>query len=250
MEPPPGSAWTTLSAMIHCFGNGLELDDAVFELRQDDRVIPLEPKVFDVLRQLVMCSDQVLSKDELFQRVWPDEYVTESVLHRCIHLARKAIGDEQQKNLLTTVRGRGYRFVGAVSTRDSATPSEPERSSDPTTPAEVFLGREAVMAELRAAFHEAANGAGRVVLLVGDPGIGKTRVSEESVRELRAAGVSVLVGQCREEEGSPAFWPWIQVLRGLGGDDPRASELLERMEGAGVQGETDESALRQRFRLF
>ena len=63
-------------------------------------------------------------------------------------------------------------------------------------------------------------------------------------------GVFVSMGRCLEAEGSPAFWPWIQVLRSLGTDDPRASELLERMEGAGALGGTDESALRQRFRLF
>ncbi|MED6335901.1 MAG: AAA family ATPase [Planctomycetota bacterium] len=236
--------------MIHCFGDGFELDETLFELLREGQVVALEPKVFDVLRHLVASRDQVLSKDELFQRVWPGEYVTESVLHRCIHLARKAIGDGEHKRLLTTVRGRGYRFVGTVSTRDATTPPEPGQPADSTPPADLFLGREAVMAEMRTAFAEAAEGAGRVVLLVGDPGIGKTRVIEESIRELRESGVFVSMGRCLEEEGSPAFWPWIQVLRGLGGGDPRASELLERMEGAAVQEETDESALRQRFRLF
>ncbi|MFP8880807.1 MAG: AAA family ATPase, partial [Myxococcota bacterium] len=236
--------------MIHCFGDGLELDDALFELRQRRRGIPLEPKVFDVLRYLVASPDQVLSKDELFKRVWADEYVTESVLHRCIHLARKAIGDDEHKRLLTTVRGRGYRFAGAVSTRDAATAAEPGQPANLTPPADLFLGRDAVMTELRTAFREAADGAGRVVLLVGEPGIGKTRVTEESVRELREDGVFVSVGRCLEAEGSPAFWPWIQVLRSLGTEDPRASELLERMEGAGALEGTDESALRQRFRLF
>ena len=49
-----------------------------------------------------------------------------------------------------------------------------------------------------------------MVLLVGEPGIGKTRLAEEFARH---AGAEVLVGRCYEGAGAPAFWPWTQVLR-------------------------------------
>ena len=54
------------------------------------------------------------------------------------------------------------------------------------------------------------------MLLVDEPGIGKTRTLEELAEEARGAGAEVLVGRCYEGEGAPAFWPWVQVLRVYG----------------------------------
>jgi DNA-binding CsgD family transcriptional regulator len=80
-----------------------------------------------------------------------------------------------------------------------------------TTP---FVGREAELAALTADLEAAAAGRGRVVLLAGEPGIGKTRLAEELAAQATARGVLVLWGRCWEGEGAPAFWPWVQVVRG------------------------------------
>ena len=61
----------------------------------------------------------------------------------------------------------------------------------------------------------AAAGQGRMVLLAGEPGIGKTRLAEEFVARATAAGAAVAWGGSNEGEGAPAFWPWIQVLRAV-----------------------------------
>ncbi|MEA2685701.1 MAG: hypothetical protein QOE93_896 [Actinomycetota bacterium] len=61
-------------------------------------------------------------------------------------------------------------------------------------------------------------GAGRLVLCVGEPGIGKTRLAQELAGVALARGTTVSWGRCVETEGSPAFWPWRQVLRSLGID--------------------------------
>src|SRR5262249_56384527 len=64
-------------------------------------------------------------------------------------------------------------------------------------------------------------GRGGVVLLGGEPGIGKTRLLDELGVRARDAGVLPLWGRCWEEGGAPAYWPWVQVLRaGLRHDDP------------------------------
>ncbi|MGH9279249.1 MAG: BTAD domain-containing putative transcriptional regulator, partial [Acidimicrobiales bacterium] len=68
---------------------------------------------------------------------------------------------------------------------------------------------------------EVRSGRGSVVLVSGEPGIGKTRLVEEVVA--RAADQSTLVvwGACDEGQGAPSFWPWVQVIRGLiAGVDP------------------------------
>ncbi|HWM14726.1 MAG TPA: BTAD domain-containing putative transcriptional regulator [Gaiellaceae bacterium] len=77
----------------------------------------------------------------------------------------------------------------------------------------VFVGREAELAELRAGLESALAGRGRLVLLVGEPGIGKSRLADELIRHARGRGVRVLTGRCWEAGGAPAYWPWLQSLR-------------------------------------
>ena len=76
-----------------------------------------------------------------------------------------------------------------------------------------FVGREREFAELIAGLEDAVAGHGRLCLLVGEPGIGKSRLAEELTARARARGALVLVGRCWEAGGAPAYWPWLQSLR-------------------------------------
>jgi DNA-binding NarL/FixJ family response regulator len=76
-----------------------------------------------------------------------------------------------------------------------------------------FVGREAELVALTTDLDAAAAGRGGVVLLAGEPGIGKTRLAEELAAQAAARGVLVLWGRCWEGEGAPAFWPWVQIVR-------------------------------------
>jgi DNA-binding CsgD family transcriptional regulator len=98
-----------------------------------------------------------------------------------------------------------------------------------TTP---FVGREAEVAAFTADLEVAAGGRGGVVLVAGEPGIGKTRLAEELAAAAAARGVVVLWGRCWEGEGAPAFWPWVQVVRAyLHTSDPA---VLRQEMGAGA----------------
>lgn len=77
-----------------------------------------------------------------------------------------------------------------------------------------FVGREAELQELLAGLEDAVAGRGRLFLLVGEPGIGKSRLADEVMRKARARGMRVLAGRCWEAGGAPAYWPWVQSLRG------------------------------------
>src|SRR5437867_5882048 len=76
-----------------------------------------------------------------------------------------------------------------------------------------FVGRHDELVELRAGLEAAVTGRGRFFLVVGEAGIGKTRLVEELGREAAERGHLVLWGRCWEGEGAPPYWPWIQVIR-------------------------------------
>ncbi len=79
--------------------------------------------------------------------------------------------------------------------------------------AEVFVGRERELTQLDAVLKEAVGGRGRLLLIAGEPGIGKTRLAESVAAKAAGRGAKVIWGRCWEGEGAPAFWPWVQVLR-------------------------------------
>lgn len=95
-----------------------------------------------------------------------------------------------------------------------------------------FVGRHAEMEELRRGLEEALAGRGRLFLLSGEPGSGKTRTAEELMSYARLRDVESLRGRCSEDEGAPAFWPWVQVLRSC--CDARPADEIERILGPGA----------------
>jgi tetratricopeptide (TPR) repeat protein len=78
-----------------------------------------------------------------------------------------------------------------------------------------FVGREHDLRELEIVLDEGAAGRGRVVLISGEAGIGKTRLSEEAGHLAVDRGFRLLRASCFLDEGAPPFWLWIQILRGL-----------------------------------
>jgi AAA ATPase domain len=81
------------------------------------------------------------------------------------------------------------------------------------SPASVFVGRERELSELVAALEKAESGRGSLFLLVGEPGIGKSRLAHELAARALERGFLILWGRCWEAGGAPAYWPWIQALR-------------------------------------
>ena len=77
----------------------------------------------------------------------------------------------------------------------------------------VFVGRQQEMGELKAALEDSLSGRGRMVTLVGEPGVGKTRTSQELATYAGLRGCQVLWGRCYEEQGVPPYWPWVQAIR-------------------------------------
>ncbi len=87
----------------------------------------------------------------------------------------------------------------------------------PLRPPAKVVGRVEELAALDDALDAAADGL-VVVLLAGEPGIGKTTVARAFAERAREGGVPVHWGSCIEVGGAPAFWPWAQILRSIGDD--------------------------------
>jgi DNA-binding SARP family transcriptional activator len=92
---------------------------------------------------------------------------------------------------------------------EAATP----RGSAAGDPRRPFVGRERELEELESGLDSALCGRGSLALIVGEPGIGKSRLAEELSDRARARGAEVLVGRSWEAGGAPAYWPWVQLLR-------------------------------------
>lgn len=128
-----------------------------------------------------------------------------------------------------------------------------------------FVGRVDEIAQLSDALEHARSGRGRLVLLSGPPGIGKSRLAAEFVEETTSAGVTVLLGRSWEAGGAPPYWPWVQAIRGylratdssvlesqLAGRAIEMMAMLPELAGLAQAPETIAfgDAAADRFRLF
>ena len=108
-----------------------------------------------------------------------------------------------------------------------------ERKLDESrTPRDAFVGRETEERLLRSALRRAHDRSGSVVLLAGEPGIGKTTLAERLAMEAGARGAVVVWGRSHEESGAPSYWPWTDALRRLVVDIPEDSLRSDLGSGA------------------
>src|SRR5438034_355796 len=129
-----------------------------------------------------------------------------------------------------------------------------------------FIGRESELDGLRASLERAIGGKPRIVLLAGEPGIGKTRTAQALADHAMTCAVLPIWGRCPEEAGAPPYWLWLQMIRryvathddaslrdivGAAADQLAAidPELARRFPGASSL-PADPDPAQARFRLF
>jgi DNA-binding CsgD family transcriptional regulator len=107
-----------------------------------------------------------------------------------------------------------------------------------------LAGRDKELTELRGWLTDALAGHGRLAVLIGPPGIGKTRLAEEFADAARGSGTQVLWGRAVQERGAPPLWPWRRVLNAVGQVDTGA-----RLAGeAGIGSASSDDLAAARFR--
>jgi class 3 adenylate cyclase/tetratricopeptide (TPR) repeat protein/DNA-binding winged helix-turn-helix (wHTH) protein len=122
--------------MIYRFG-AYSLDADRHELRRAGQVVAVEPKVFQVLLYLLQHRDRVVTKDDLFAHCWPETFVSEAALTRCLAKVRQAVqAGRPGAPIIKTVHRQGYRFVAAVTTQPAPPAADPVAaglSQEPST---------------------------------------------------------------------------------------------------------------------
>jgi predicted ATPase/DNA-binding winged helix-turn-helix (wHTH) protein len=147
-------------------------------LLEGDRPVRLGSRAFDILAALVERPGEVVGKEQLIARAWPQIFVEESNLKIQMSALRRALGDGQGGNrYVITVPGRGYNFVAPVR-REAALLNAPAPPLRPTTPNNLpfavtrMIGRDDAVAALVTRLSRE-----RLVTIVGAGGIGKTTVA-------------------------------------------------------------------------
>ncbi len=106
------------------------LDPGKRLLKRLGELVPLTPKSFDMLLVLVENSGNVVEKDALMNRLWPDTFVEESNLAFQVSKLRKALGERPKDHrYIVTIPGRGYRFSGQVTQIQSE--GDPQEADSP-----------------------------------------------------------------------------------------------------------------------
>ena len=109
--------------MIYTFGD-FELDTCLYSLYHAGQPIHLRPKVFQVLTYLLHHRDRVVSKQELCEQVWPEQFISDTTLEGTIRAVRQVMGDSgRAQRFIQTLHGHGYRFVASVTEAHEASES-------------------------------------------------------------------------------------------------------------------------------
>ena len=200
-----------------------------------------------LLALLLLHANETLTTDRLIEELWGERPPPTAAKNVQMHVSRlrKALATGAAGDLVVT-RERGYvleldperldarralveelgiepgerlreleRAILAQDARLYLAVAEEPAVDEPAAeaPRGAFVGRERELAQLIEALDDAVAGRGRLVLLVGEPGIGKSRLAEELIAHAKTRAARVLVGRCWEAGGAPAYWPWVQSLR-------------------------------------
>src|SRR5690349_9039277 len=192
-----------------------ELNAKTPELRRNGEPVKADAVALRLLLVLVRSAGQVIGKRDLITQVWEGRAVSDNVITVTMVRLRKTLGQRRgEREFVTNVHGRGYRFARPVHARDvEPAPLLTMLASEPNGPP--YVGRARVLARMRELLRQARGGRGSACLLVGEPGIGKTRAVEMLERDAIAAGMQVAWGYCRELGDAPPLSPWLQLARAV-----------------------------------
>ena len=187
---------------IHC-----EPETHSVWLRERRLDVALSAQEFTLLSLLCSRYGSLYLRDELGATIWGEGKFGYGMLHRLVNRTKRKMGSELSGSI-TSVASVGYRIElpQRQAALDAPTPSAlPDWSR--------FVGRDLELTKLRAASAAAATGEFGIVMLVGEAGVGKTRLATEFANTDGSNMQCVLRGRCAESEGGVPFRPFVEAFR-------------------------------------
>ena len=177
-----------------------DLDTEGRSLLRGEHSVALEPRAFDLLAYLVRNADRTVAKAELLRAVWPSVRVTDASVDQAIRSVRRALGDDARApRFVRTIPRRGVQFIAPVMREASAGR---------------YAGRAPLIAALHGHLEDLAEGRGRIALITGPPGIGKTRTAAELLGWAEERGIACAQAMCRATS-TRGCAPWRELAEDL-----------------------------------
>ncbi len=187
-----------------------ELDRGAYQLRHKGRNVRLERIPLDLLFLMAERRGHLVTREEILQRIWGKDVFldTDNAINTAVRKIRRALHDDSDRpRFVITVPTKGYRFVAPM--LETVPVSE---SAPPRPPQGVFVGRVHEIARLRGGLEEAAAGHGRLALISGVPGVGKTRLAQELAESARELGMRTMLGRCDDHDQAVPYLPFVEIL--------------------------------------
>jgi DNA-binding winged helix-turn-helix (wHTH) protein/tetratricopeptide (TPR) repeat protein len=173
----------------------------------------LTPKAFAVLRVLLAHPGRLVTKDELWQSVWPGIAVSDAALTVCIREIRQRLQDDAKApRVIETVHRRGFRLIAATGRDTRTSMAAPASARERTVP---LVGRDTELARLHEHLARAAGGERQLMFVTGGAGIGKTRLVDAFLAGVaESGGARIARGVCIEYRGPGE--PYLPMLDAIG----------------------------------
>lgn len=185
-----------------CFSD-YSLDREAGVLLRNGEPVAIRRKLWVALCLLLEQPGQLISFEDLRTSVWPGEAISVGSVANLIYELRRLLDDDAARpRFLETIPARGVRFIAAVTT---------SRGEDADS---FFIGREVEMRRFEEAWVRVMRGERRLVVVSGEPGLGKTCLIERFLNTVKTSDKPrVLVGRCVEREGgAEAYLPVFDML--------------------------------------
>ena len=179
----------------------------------------------------------------IMARAGADQIVVSDVLKAVLGAAKDLSFKDLKRVRLKgfTERWRLWQVLWQSPADLTLSPADAE-FNDSRTP---YVGRSEERATLRRLVERASSGSGGLVLIVGEVGLGKTRLVDETGREARARGMFVVRGQCRDMEGAAPYLPFVEAIEygltvtahdvfrtAMGESGPEIARFVPKVRGA------------------
>lgn len=189
-------------------------DDCTKELRRGAALVKVDPQQLGLLALFLRHPGELLSRAQIIERIWDGRAVGHSVLSVSIAKLRKALGrTRDQRDYIESSYGRGYRFVHEVRAL------QPQRAANVQPPRggrhAPLVGRAQTFGRLVHAAEQARAGRGKLCLITGDKGIGKTSLAYSLAEHVQGHGGMRVAWACFQHASSTPLEPVRQMLREL-----------------------------------